>query len=56
MSRSRLIVAAIATFVVAACAAPTEPRTTRLASPTSAVADSIVTCKSGFSISNGKCE
>jgi hypothetical protein len=56
MTRTRLIVATIATFAIAACAAPTEPRTSRLAVPGAATADSIPTCLRGYSINNGRCE
>jgi hypothetical protein len=56
MSRTRLVVASLATLVLAACTAPTEPRTSRLAAPATAAADSTLTCKSGFSVVNGRCQ
>jgi hypothetical protein len=57
MSRSRLLAATIVTLVLAACAAPTEPRSARLVTPTAPAADSIPdsNCISGYSVGNGIC-
>jgi hypothetical protein len=54
MSRTRLVVATFVTLALAACAAPTEPRTPRLAVPGAAAADS-VPCFGGHSVGNGMC-